>query len=68
MKASVKTILKEQGKLILYNDNRYSQVVEVMKYGMKQDKGLKFYLSLDPLNKAQYIADHLILLSEAGHI
>lgn len=68
MKREVLKILKENGKLDFYTNSRYYQVVEVMKYGMKQDAWLKNYLSLDPLNKAQWVADHIISLVIKGAI
>jgi hypothetical protein len=35
---------------------------------MTKDTWLKNYLSLDPLNKAQWCADHLVKLVEGGHL
>jgi hypothetical protein len=37
-------------------------------YVLSKDKWLKYNLSLDTLNKASWIADHLIFLSERNHI
>ncbi len=68
MKAETKKILKEQGKLDFYTDERFEQVKSVMKHGMTKDAWLKNYLSLDPLNKAQWCADHLVKLVEGGHL
>lgn len=68
MKREVIAILKEKGKFSLFTDNRLNIVKEVMKLGMKNDAWLKNYLSLDPLNKAQWVADHLVKLAEAGNI
>jgi len=67
-KIEVKKILKEKGKLDLFTDARFKQVKAVMKYGMKQDDWLKNFLGLDPLNKSQWCADHLIRLVEAGYL
>lgn len=68
MKSETKNILKERGKIELFTDDRYNQVKELMQYSVKKDKWLKMYLSLDPINKAQWNADHLIMLTEDGHI
>lgn len=68
MKAEIKKILKEQGKLALYTDERFEQVKAVMKHGITKDAWLKNYLSLDPLNKAKLCADHLVKLVEGGYI
>lgn len=68
MKNEVKKILKEKGKLNIFTEDRYEQVKSVMKYGMTKDAWLKNYLSLDPLNKAQWCADHLIKFVESGNI
>jgi hypothetical protein len=68
MKREVQNILKEKGKLSLFTEQRYSTVTEVMKHGMKKDLWLKNYLSLDPLNKAEWTADHIIKFAEAGQI
>jgi hypothetical protein len=68
MKDDVKDILKEKGKIDLFSDLRYYKVKNAMEYGMTKDAWLKNYLSLDPLNKAQWIADHLIKFVEAGQI
>jgi len=68
MKAETKKILKEQRKLGLFTEDRFEQVYAVMKHGMTKDVLLKNYLSLDPLNKAQWCADHLVKLVEGGHL
>lgn len=68
MKREVKSILKEKGKLSLFTDERLEMVKQVMRYGMTKDAWLKNYLSLDPLNKAQWCADHLVKFAEAGQI
>jgi hypothetical protein len=68
MKAETIKILKEKCKLDYFTEYRYEQVKAVMKYGMLKDKWLMTYLSLDPLNKAQWCADHLILFVESGKI
>ena len=68
MKAETKKILKEQGKLGLFTEDRFEQVKFVMNHGMTKDDWLKDYLSLDPLNKAQWCADHLVKLVEGGHL
>ncbi len=66
MKSETKKLLKGKGKLDLFTEDRFNQVKEVMKYGMTQDAWLKNYLSLDPLNKAEWVADHLIKFVELG--
>ena len=68
MRSEVIKILKEKDKLGLFTVARYEQVKEVMKFGIKRDEWLKNYLSLDPLNRAQWVADHIIKLSEMGKI
>lgn len=68
MKEDVKKILKTKGRLDLFTDERYKLTVEVMKHGMTKDVWLKQYLSLDPLNKAQWIADHLIIFIDGNHL
>ena len=68
MKQEVKKILKEKDCLNLFTEERFDEVKSVMKYGMSKDPWLKNYLSLDPLNKAQWIADHLVLLVNRGQI
>jgi hypothetical protein len=68
MKAETKKILKEQNKFDLFTEHRFEQVKIVMKYAIKRDEGLKTYLSLDPLNKAQWCADHLVKLVEGGFL
>jgi hypothetical protein len=68
MKAETKRILKEKGKLELFTDARFEKIKEVMKIGMTKDAWLKNYLSLDPLNKAEWCADHIIKCVEGGHL
>jgi hypothetical protein len=68
MKAETKKILKKQGKLDLFTEDRFEQVKAVMKYGMTKDAWLKNYLSLDKLNKAQWCANHLVKFVEGGHL
>lgn len=68
MKEETKKILKEKGKYDLFTDERFEQVKAVMKHGMTKDAWLKNYLSLDPLNKFEWCADHLIKLVEMGAI
>lgn len=68
MKEETKNLLKEKGKLDLFTEDRYEQVKAVMKHGMTKDPWLKNYLSLDPINKAEWCADHLIKFIEAGNI
>jgi hypothetical protein len=67
-KKETKKILKEHGKLYLFTEDRFEQVKAVMKHGMTKDAWLKKYLSLDPLNKAQWCADHLVKFVEGGHL
>lgn len=64
MESDVKKFLKEKGKLDAFTKERYELIKQTMKYGMKKDVWLKNYLSLDPLNKAEWVADHLIKFSE----
>ena len=68
MKVETKKILKEQGKLDLFTEDRFEQVKAVMKHGMTKDAWLKNYLSLDPLNKAQWCADHIVKFIEGGYL
>ena len=68
MKLETIEILKKKGKFDLYTEERYDLVKSVMNYGMTKDAWLKNYLSLDPLNKAQWCADHLVKFVEGGHI
>jgi len=68
MKKEVQGYLSEKGKTDYFTHERYDKVYEVMKYGMKQDEWLKNYLSLDPLNKAQWICDHIIKFVELNKI
>ena len=68
MKIEVKKILKEKGKLDLFSEERYNIVKSLMNYGMTKDAWLKNYLSLDPLNKAEWCADRLIFLVERQKI
>ena len=63
MKIEVIKILKEKNKLEVFTEERFELVKKTMRYGMTKDLWLKTYLSLDPLNKAQWVADHLIKLS-----
>jgi len=60
MKADVLKILKEVGRDDIFTETRYQTLRDVMKIGIKKDEWLKMYLSLDPLNRAQWIADHMI--------
>lgn len=68
MKRIVLSILKEKNQLEYFSEEKYRIVVDTMKHGMKKDKWLNNYLSLDPLNKAQWISDHLVSLSEQNLI
>ena len=68
MKSETKKILQERGKIDLFTEDRFLQVKAVMEHGMTKDAWLKNYLSLDPLNKAQWCADHLINFVEKGHL
>ena len=68
MKRDVKQYLKEKGRLDIFTEERYAAVYEVMKHGMKQDAWLKNYLSLDPLNKAQWVCDHMIKFVDLNKI
>ena len=68
MKAEVIKILKEKGLLVLFTDQRYITVKDLMRVAMKKDNWLKNYLSLDPLNKSQWIADYIVKLVELNKI
>ena len=68
MKRDVQSILSARGRGDIFSHARYDQVKEVMKFGMKQSLPLKEFLNLDPLNKAQFIADHIIILVDGGNI
>lgn len=68
MKAEIKRILKDKGKLDLYTDERADFVRLLMATMMLKDTWLKMYLSLDKLNRAQWCADHLVKLAESGEI
>jgi hypothetical protein len=47
----------------VFTAERFELVKKTMQHGMTKDLWLKTYLSLDPLNKAQWVADHLIKMS-----
>jgi hypothetical protein len=68
MKKEIKRILKERGKTHLYSEHRWEIIKEFVKLGMKKDPWLNNYLKLDPLNKAQFAADNLIMFAEMGKI
>jgi hypothetical protein len=68
MKVETKKILKEKQKIDLFTDERYEQVKDLMKHRMSCDIWLNNYLSLDPSNKAEWCADHLVLFVERGLI
>lgn len=68
MKTETKRILKERGKLGLFTEERFAKTKEVMKINMTKDLLLKNFLSLDPLNKAKWCADHLILFVKGGYL
>ncbi len=68
MEIEVKKILKDKGKIDLFTKERLTLVKSVMKHEMTKDNWLKMYLGLDPLNKAQWCADHLVLFIEGGHL
>ena len=63
MKIEVIKILKEKDKLEVFTEERFELVKKTMLYGITKDLWLKTYLSLDPLNKAQWVADQLLKLS-----
>jgi hypothetical protein len=63
MKKHVQRILKENGQGNLFTDDRYKAMLNIMKVAVRFDKQLETFLSLDPLNKAQFIADHIIKYS-----
>jgi len=62
MKKEVLRILKEQSKETLFTQGRYEFIRELMKVASKNQPPLREYLSIDPLNKAQFIADHIVKL------
>ena len=66
MKREVIKILKEKGRADIFTDDRSNKVKAVMRIAVTKDMWLKMYLSLDPLNKAQWVADHLILCIDKG--
>ena len=66
MKREVIKILKEKGRADIFTDDRFNKVKAVMRIAVTKDMWLKMYLSLDPLNKAQWVADHLILFIDKG--
>jgi len=68
MKKEVKNILKENGKIDLYTDDRFNVVNELMKLSMKKDVTLKSFLSIDPYYKAKFVADHIVKLSSENLI
>ena len=63
MEREVKKILKEKDSLEVFTKERFELIKKTMCYGMSKDLWLKTYLSLVPLNKAQWVADHLIKFS-----
>ena len=67
MEREVKKILKEANSLSAFTKERFELIKKTMRYGMTKDLWLKNYLSLDPLNKAQWVADHLIKFSKLNH-
>lgn len=67
MEREVKRLLKENSMLDAFTKERFELVKKTMRYGMTKDLWLKNYLSLDPLNKAQWVADHLIKLSNLAN-
>lgn len=68
MKLETKKILEDKGRIEIFTDERFEVVKSVMKHGITKDAWLKNYLSLDPINKAQWCADHIIILVDGGHI
>lgn len=66
MKNEVIKILKEKHESNLFTEDRFKLVKELMKIAMQKDAWLKNYLSLDPLNKADWCADILIKLAHSG--
>lgn len=68
MKKEVKNFLKEKGKSEIFTEERFETMKEYMKLSMKRSLPLKTYLSFDPLNKAQFIADHMITFVDSNHI
>ena len=68
MEREVKKILKDSGNEAVFTKERFELIKKTMRYGMTKDLWLKTYLSLDPLNKAQWVADHLIKFSKLGKI
>jgi len=68
MKKEVKNILKENGKIDLYTEDRFNIVKELMKLSMKKDVTLKSFLSIDPYYKAKFVADHITKLASENLI
>ena len=68
MEREVKKIFKKENSLDVFTKERFELVKKTMRYGITKDLWLKTYLSLDPLNKAQWVADHLIKFSKLGKI
>ena len=68
MKRDVMNILSGKGRIDIFTHERYETMKATMKMGISKDAWLKNYLSLDPLNKAQWIADHMIIFTDEGHI
>ncbi len=60
MKKEVKKYLKENGHPDLFSEERYSIIKEYMKLASSKNLPLKTYLSFDPLNKVQFMGDHMI--------
>lgn len=60
MKKEVKKYLKENGHPDLFSEERYSIIKKYMKLASCKNLQLKTYLSFDPLNKAQFVGDHMI--------
>lgn len=67
MKADVKRIMKESGTIHLYTDFKLGVMKDLMKAHRKQDPGLDCILGLDPLNRAQWIADNMPKLQKVVH-
>lgn len=66
MKQEVKRMLKERNMYEIYSEEKYLKVKEFMKRVCEKDEWLKHYLSLDPLNKAEWVCHHIVEFHNRG--
>ena len=59
MKSEVKHMLKYSGYNYVFSEDRYNAVKRIMKRSMATNRPLREYLSLDTLNRATWIANHM---------